>query len=129
VTGYTDEELTEKQALEFFSEKDVDAVSAAIEEVFETGNTRIEVDALTKDGRMLPYGSVAARLQDPDGNQVLAGIGRDVSERRRLEQDLRTEKEHFRVALENSPSSRSGRIRTSATRGSATRNVTSGITG
>jgi PAS domain S-box-containing protein len=103
VTGYTDEELTEKQALEFFSEKDVDAVSAAIEEVFETGNTRIEVDALTKDGRMLPYELVAARLQDPDGNQVLAGIGRDVSERRRLEQDLRTEKEHFRVALENSP--------------------------
>ncbi|SFS11793.1 PAS domain S-box-containing protein [Halomicrobium zhouii] len=103
VTGYTDDELRGKQALEFFSEQDVEAVSAAIEEVFETGNTRIEVEALTKDGRSIPYELVAARLEDPEGNQVLAGIGRDVSERRRLEQDLRTEKEHFRVALENSP--------------------------
>ncbi|WP_049904783.1 PAS domain-containing sensor histidine kinase [Natrialba asiatica] len=89
VTGYTDEEIASMHALEFFDEDDHESITNTIKEVFETGHARVEADLLTKDGTHVPYEFIAAALEDPAGNPVLAGIGRDITtrteQRRKLE--------------------------------------------
>ncbi|TYL39555.1 histidine kinase [Natronococcus pandeyae] len=101
--GYSDDELASMNALDFYDEAGRETIRAAMTEALETGRTRVEAEALTSDGEPVPYEFLASAVEGPDGDPVLAGIGRDVSECERLEAELRTEKRHFRVALENSP--------------------------
>ncbi|WP_049929049.1 PAS domain S-box protein [Halopiger goleimassiliensis] len=88
VTGYTDDEVTEMDALEFFGEEGREIIRDSIEETFETGDTRVEAPYRTKDGERIPYEFVASRVEDPEGNPVEVGIGRDISDRKRYEREL-----------------------------------------
>ncbi|WP_136717424.1 PAS domain S-box protein [Halorientalis salina] len=88
VTGRPDAEIDGMHVLDFFTESDRSAIAEAIEEAFETGYVRVEAPFLTKDGERVPHEFVASRLEDPDGNPVLAGVGRDISERRAREREL-----------------------------------------
>ncbi|MFC7237286.1 PAS domain S-box protein [Saliphagus sp. GCM10025317] len=88
VTGYSDAEIGSMHSVEFFSQEDHESTAAAIDEVFETGRTRVEAGILTKAGDRIPYEFVATRLEDPDGTPVLAGIGRDVTERKERTREL-----------------------------------------
>ena len=88
VTGYDDAEIESMEPLEFIAEPDRERTAKGIAEVFETGSARIEAEILTKDGERIPYEFVAVRLENPEGKRVLAGIGRDVSDRRKREREL-----------------------------------------
>ncbi|WP_293032341.1 PAS domain S-box protein [Natronococcus sp.] len=99
VTGYEDSEITSMHALEFFDESDHDQIADAIEEGFETGSVQVEAEFLTKDGASIPYEFAASTLANPDGETVLAGIGRDVTERKRRERGLA----RFETIVETSP--------------------------
>jgi PAS domain S-box-containing protein len=81
VTGYSDEEIASMKPVDFFGEKDQELIANAVEEVFETGDTRVEADILTKDGQEIPIEFVASAVETPNGETVLAGIGRDITER------------------------------------------------
>ncbi|WP_265108226.1 PAS domain S-box protein [Halosolutus halophilus] len=87
-TGYTDEEIAKMHAQDFFDEHARDRIAEAIVDVFETGDTRLEAELRTKDGEHIPHEFVATALKDLDGNPVLAGIGRDISERKETERQL-----------------------------------------
>ena len=87
VTGYDDDELAEMHALESFRAADRDAVAETIDAAFRTGSGRVEAAYRTKSGEFVPYEFVASRVDDPDGEPVLTGIGRDVSERERYERE------------------------------------------
>ncbi|WP_290819078.1 PAS domain S-box protein, partial [Halovivax sp.] len=99
VTGYEDPEIASMHALEFFDEKDQGQIADAIEEGFETGSVQVEAEFLTRDGAHIPYEFAASTLADPDGETVLAGIGRDVTERKRRERELA----RFETIVETSP--------------------------
>ena len=99
VTGYEDSEITSMHALEFFDESDHDQIADAIEEGFETGSVQVEAEFLTKDGASIPCEFAASTLANPDGETVLAGIGRDVTERKRRERGLA----RFETIVETSP--------------------------
>ncbi|WP_126661270.1 PAS domain S-box protein [Haloterrigena salifodinae] len=88
VTGYTDAEIESMRPLEFIVEDDRERTAEEIEEVFETGSARHEVEVLTKNGERIPYEFVAVGLENPEGKRVLAGIGRDVTERKQREREL-----------------------------------------
>ena len=77
-------------AANFFAGEGRDAAVAAVAECFETGDARLEADLVTRDGERLPYEFVASRLETPDGETVVAGIGRDVTERVERERRLET---------------------------------------
>ncbi len=98
VTGHSDEELAELNAVDLFCQDDREPVGEAIEETLETGRTAIEAEFLTVDGERIPYEFTGARLTDPDGELIgLVGTGRDVSARKERERQLHT----FREAVEN----------------------------
>jgi len=87
-TGYTDEEIAEMRPIEFVVEEDTEIIADSVQEVFETGSARDEARVRTKDGDAVPYEFVGSLLEDPEGNQVLVGVGRDVSERKERERKL-----------------------------------------
>ncbi len=87
-TGYSDEEIASMHPLEFIVEEDQEAVAAGIEEIFATGSSRVEADVRTKGGDRLPMEFVASAVEDRDGDTVLVGIGRDISERKAHERAL-----------------------------------------
>ncbi|WP_018258006.1 PAS domain S-box protein [Halomicrobium katesii] len=88
VTGYSDAEIESMHATDFFAPEHRSEIEAAIEETKATGDAVVEVPYLTKDGEQVPHEFVAVALEDPDGNQLVAGIGRDISERKRRERQL-----------------------------------------
>ena len=88
VTGYDDDEIDSMQATDFFAEADQPDVAEAIQRAVETGDTRVEAPFLTKDGEQIPYEFEASRLENPDGETVVVGIGRDITDRKAAQSEL-----------------------------------------
>jgi PAS domain S-box-containing protein len=84
LTGYTDRELTDMQAVEFFPEDERETIADAFGTTLADGTATAEADLLTADGERLPCEFTGARLTDEDGTATgLVGVGRDLTERRR----------------------------------------------
>ncbi|RKD94833.1 ATP-binding protein [Halopiger aswanensis] len=88
VTGYSDAEVASMNAVEFIDGDDRDLIEDAIASGFETGSTQLEAELRTKDGESIPYEFAASTLETPEGEVVLAGIGRDISERTERQREL-----------------------------------------
>ena len=88
VTGYPDEEISSMAVADFFEDGDRDAAMAAVQDGFGHGSVNVEIEVRTKDGDTIPFEFVASTLRSPSGDTVLAGIGRDVSDRVEREQRL-----------------------------------------
>jgi PAS domain S-box-containing protein len=102
LTGYTDEELDGRSAADFFVPEDRGDVAAAVAEVLESGRSRLTATCLAKDGTRVPLELTGVRLTGRDGELLgLAGIGRDVTERRRREADLQRERDRFEQLFEH----------------------------
>ena len=99
VTGYGGDELASMNATDLFAEEDHEAVTAAVEESFETGQTRVELDFLTANDESIPYEFVASSFENPVGDLVLAGIGRDRSQH--VEYELRLEAQRNNLEILN----------------------------
>jgi two-component system, cell cycle sensor histidine kinase and response regulator CckA len=85
--GYSPEELVNKNALDFFRE-DRELVSRKIHEVFQSGSAQVEARMVTKDGVSISFMLTGFRIIMND-NPYLVGVGIDISERKRLEYELR----------------------------------------
>jgi len=96
--GHT--EIEPLHALDFFDKTDHDRIMTAIEEVLETGSTRIDAPLVTSDGRRIPYEFAGSVLEGPDGDRLIAGVGRDISERRDKERRLERYKQFTNDVLD-----------------------------
>ncbi|WP_226040946.1 ATP-binding protein [Natrinema sp. DC36] len=88
VTGYSDAAVASMSAGDFFDDDDRERIADSIATGFETGSLQLEAAIRTSDGASVPYEFAASRLETPDGEPVLAGIGRDISKRREREREL-----------------------------------------
>ncbi|WP_339104465.1 ATP-binding protein [Haloterrigena salinisoli] len=88
VTGYSDADIASMSAVDFVGDDDREAAADAIRDGFETGSLQLAADLVTEDGEAIPYEFAASSLETPDGESVLAGIGRDISEREEREREL-----------------------------------------
>jgi PAS domain S-box-containing protein len=88
VTGYTDAEMADRHPLDFFAGPDKDRVAARIEEVFTQGVSEAEANFVVKDGTCIPYYFTGLRTTI-DGSVCLLGVGIDITERKRAEEELR----------------------------------------
>jgi len=82
---------------------DRERVGESFEAALEDGEWSIEFRIHRVDGERRWIAADGAVLFDDGTPRRAVGVVRDVTDRKRLERDLRTEKEHFHVALENSP--------------------------
>ena len=90
VTGYADNEISLKKAVDFFHEEEKERVSEAILKGIKEGSAQVEAIMVTKDGRQIPYAFNAAILRDAQNKPVgISGVGRDITDHQRLEAQLR----------------------------------------
>ena len=88
VTGYDRSEVAVMHPLEMIVPAERALVESRIQSVFETGFATAEAQILTKDGRHLPYYFTGRRVK-LDGRQCLLGMGVDVADRVRAEEERR----------------------------------------
>jgi len=99
MVGYTREELLQLSTTDMVNAAEVQAVLRERELVQQGQDVRTEWMVRRKDGSFFPGEVTGRRL--PNGQ--VQGIVRDMTERRRAEQELRHNEERFRVALTDSP--------------------------
>ncbi|WP_224268278.1 sensor histidine kinase [Haloprofundus salinisoli] len=95
VSDYTDEDISSMTAADFFEDDNRDAAVAAVRESFDSGSVSVEIDLHTKGGDTVPFEFVGSTLEDTSGDSVLAGIGRDVTDRVEREQRLEESNERL----------------------------------
>ncbi|MFB6184190.1 MAG: GAF domain-containing protein [Haloarculaceae archaeon] len=89
VTGYDDDEITAMQVRDIFPADERDRIDDAVEAGFTAENV-VEADLVTADGERVPYEFIGSRLTDSEGSlSGFIGIGRDVSDRRERQAQLR----------------------------------------
>jgi len=88
VTGYSAEEVPNLTVLDFFAAKDRVVVEEAIKEVFLKGQSTVEANLLSKDKKSTPYLFTGLRFLS-NGRKYLIGMGLDISERKRVETELK----------------------------------------
>ncbi|MBI1175466.1 MAG: diguanylate cyclase [Sideroxydans sp.] len=87
VTGYAQGELDCMTAGDFFEGEDSVLIAQKTQEVFVRGGSSAEAGFLVKSGRKIPY-YFTGRRTTIDGQFYLVGLGVDITERRKLEQEL-----------------------------------------
>jgi len=101
-SGYEDNEVAERKPVDFVIEEDQPLVMKAIAKVFsERREVTIEARFRHKSGDVVPY-VFTGRAIDIAGEPVLIGVGRDISDRKRAEQQLFQAKERLDLALASS---------------------------
>jgi PAS domain S-box-containing protein len=96
VTGYSPEELLNKPALAFVPLEEQTRTAAAIQRAFTEGYAELDGQMLTKDHRTIPYHWTGALLKNHHGEPIgITGIGRDVSDKKRAEEELTQQRRHL----------------------------------
>lgn len=84
VSGYSDAEIANMHPLDFFADADKALLTQRIGEVMHKGESWVEADFLSKDGRATPYIFTGKRITF-NGEPCLIGVGMDISERKQVE--------------------------------------------
>jgi diguanylate cyclase (GGDEF)-like protein/PAS domain S-box-containing protein len=101
-TGYAESEVATLHPLDFIAPRDRAAVEAAIREVFDTGaEVSLEAEMVDKAGNVFPYLFTGKPLT-MGGETYLIGIGRDITLKKRAEQQMLRAKERLDLALTSS---------------------------
>jgi two-component system cell cycle sensor histidine kinase/response regulator CckA len=88
ITGYSAKEIRKMNPLDLFAGPDKALLQERIRDVFHNGSAEVEARLTTKSGMKLSYYFTGHVFQGKDG-PCLLGMGVDISERKKLEEQLR----------------------------------------
>jgi two-component system NtrC family sensor kinase len=98
VTGYSNEEISSMQPVDFVTKEEASHVLAAIRATMRNGHASLETTIRTKAGREIPYEFSGSLLRDHEGMiSGISGIGRDITRRRHTLEVLRENERKFRI--------------------------------
>lgn len=103
---YSLEELIGKTIAETNAPESVAAAFAGLQQLNTEGSLSAELVHMTKDGVRIPT-EVNAKMVNLRGQNVILTISRDVTERKKVETNLRQSQKRFQVLFENSGTSNS----------------------
>ena len=84
ISGYSDEEMLSRHALDWFRKEDANTVLTAIDACMESGQASIEAPLVMKDGREMSFLLTGKRFNTKE-RTYLMGVGTDISELKSLE--------------------------------------------
>ncbi len=102
VLGYCSKEISRLHTKNLVCEKNRDALAVALEEVFQNGESVVELDLLTKDGRTLPFFFVGVKFMI-DEQPYLIALGLNLEEQVAIENELNMNRTMFTQLFDNSP--------------------------
>jgi PAS domain S-box-containing protein len=104
VSGYSDQEIASIKAPDsYYNEEDLKRAAEATKNVIETGTIKVEMSLITKDGRSIPYEYTGTTIENSSGEILIVSVGRDMSERRIVEQRIKDSELKFRDLYEEAP--------------------------
>ena len=95
LSGYSSEELSHMQILDWVEGEDKARIASAAQKVFMEGQASIEAHLVIKGGKKLPFYFTGVRLIISN-RQYLTGIGLDLTEHKRAEEKMTSLQEHLR---------------------------------
>jgi PAS domain S-box-containing protein len=101
--GYAAGELAGRHVTEWYPPESRAAVLQAIDTVMEEGSGSLEATVLAKDGSLIPFCFTAISFES-EGQRYLMGTGRDITERKKAEDALRSSEQKLKTILEISNS-------------------------
>jgi len=108
ITGYQTHEMGLINPVDFVPPEQQDLISEKISNVFKMGEDNVEADLLTKDKKRVPYFFTGMSISY-NGQPCMMGVGIDVSEKKKSQEELRRltaylqnirEEERSRIARE-----------------------------
>jgi PAS domain S-box-containing protein len=104
IGGYTRDEALKMNIAEIVAPEYLELARQMIaRKVAEGVSTTYELEVVTKDGRRVPV-EVSTRLVYEGGKPVgVQGIARDITERKRAEEELRSSEERLKILFESAP--------------------------
>ena len=104
ITGYTAKELSNMTLLDWYKDDPTTAerIAREVERSSREGFADAEADLRRKDGSEIPMYLTAVPL-NMDGKTYFAGIGLDITERRRMAQSLAEQEAHLRTLVDTIP--------------------------
>lgn len=100
--GYSREELMQKNVRDLAAPGYEEVVKKHLAELINTGKTELEVAQVRKDGTMV-YLDIHSSVVDLGQTKVVMGVARDITERKRIESDLKDSEARFRNLTTHSP--------------------------
>lgn len=91
VTGYTSTEIQQMHPLDFFDKEEKELLADKIKEVFISGVAEVEAPFMSKDGSKTDY-FFTGYLTKLDDIDYLVGVGIDITQRKKAEQETIAEK-------------------------------------
>ncbi|MFA6054442.1 MAG: EAL domain-containing protein [Thermodesulfovibrionales bacterium] len=90
VSDYSDKEISSMKPTDFFIKEDIERIEEAINKIIKEGYASIEVTAVTKDGKHIPFEFIGNLLKDYKGIPIgICGVGRDITDRKILDEKLK----------------------------------------
>jgi PAS domain S-box-containing protein len=103
VSGYSGDEISRMKAPgSYYSKEDMKKAEVGLKNLFETGRATVEISLITKDKKKVPFEYKISLIKSKERDIVIS-IGRDVTRRKKAEEDLRASEEKFKVLSESSP--------------------------
>lgn len=100
VSEYTNEEVSEMSPLDFFDDESKKVISEHISKVISEGETNIEVNFISKSKISKPIHFVASKFRYKD-EICIYGVGIDISERKKAEEQLFLSEKRFKSLVQN----------------------------
>jgi len=104
ISGYSDQEISTMKAPDsYYSEEDLKKAEENIETTLNESISNTEISLITKSGKKIPFEYYTSIMKDSEGNPIyIVSIGRDITERKQVEDNLRESEEKFRTITEQS---------------------------
>lgn len=98
VTGYNSAEIVDKHPLDFFEGEEANVVAYKIKNVFEVGEDNVSAKFVDRRGNKTPY-FFTGKMINYEGERCLMGVGIDISERAKIEDNLIKSEQSLRQVL------------------------------
>ncbi len=92
ISGYTDEEILSMKAPDsYYSQEDLIKAEEAIRNAIETGNTTVQMELITKDGKKIPFEYLGSIITNDQGDiNYIVAVGRNITERKKAEEEIKS---------------------------------------
>jgi PAS domain S-box-containing protein len=104
ILGYSREELIGMNYRQYTNEKNASKLQELYNRLYKTGKPikAFDLEAINKNGIKMIYETSAFLMRNPKGNPIgFRGVAKNVTERKRAEEELRQSEEKYRNILEN----------------------------